>query len=344
MIRIDSISELREVILSSLEQYGKIGLLTHENPDGDGLSTCLALKEIIEARGKQADIVLEEPAIESLDFLGGKERTILINETLSYPLILLVDSQSRNRLGRCASLLDGAEKVIAVDHHLENGEIRSENKRRGIRDVDILYNAPYTVSAGAIIYKTFQKEIDQLPDDKRLYCAAALFVSIINDTNNFTNKNTDAEVLKLSAELAGMGIRPYEVTNRFLYSRPVAYYRFIGQVLSTIKTVADGRVLFFHSTEKMLTENNLNIDATSKITNWVKQPLGVEVVVYFRELKRESYRLSLRSEKLDVNKLAVKYGGGGHRVAAGCEIEGNLEDIEAIILKDIQNLFSDKND
>jgi len=339
MIRIDSISDLREVVLSSIEKYDKIGLLTHENPDGDGLSTCLALKEIIEAMGKQADIVLEEPPIESLGFLEAEKRTILIKGILSYPLILLVDSQSRNRLGSCGSLLDKAELIIAIDHHLENSEIRSENKKNGIRDVDLLYNKPHTVSAGAIIFRTLQKEILQLPEDKRRYCVTAIYVSVINDTNNYTNKNTDAEVFSLAAELARMGILPYEVTAKFLYKRSVSYYRFIGQALSTIRTVADGRVLFFHSTQKMLSDNNLNIDATSKITNWVKKPVGVEVVVYFRELERDRYRLSLRSENLDVNKIAVKYGGGGHRVAAGCEICGKLEYIETVILEDIRNQF-----
>ncbi|MBW6516148.1 MAG: DHH family phosphoesterase [Candidatus Cloacimonetes bacterium] len=324
---ISNVEELRSVLLSVFNKYDSIGLLTHKNPDGDGLSTCLVLQEILKDMDKQVKIILEEEALDSLDFLKAKEKTIIYNEQLAYPLVIIVDCHSRRRLGICAPLLDKAEMIIAIDHHEDNGA----------NDVDYLYNNPYIVSAGAIIYQALKEEIIALSNNIREESAQAIYVTILNDTNNFTNSNTNAKVFELAAELTRLGIKPYEITRIFMLSKPANYYRFIGQALSTIETHIAGKVLFFHSTLKMLDDNGLHSDATSKVTNWVKKPIGVEVVVYFREIGENKYRLSLRSETIDVNLIAHKYNGGGHMNAAGCEITNNLEDIKATILHDIEN-------
>ncbi len=324
-------NELRSVILSAIREYESICLLTHKNPDGDGLSTCLVLREIFSSYQKEVDIVLETKAPDSLDFLAAKERTVIYHEKQSYPLIIIVDCHSRSRLGKCAPLLDKAELVIAVDHHENN-----DNGSPSEREADLIYNDPETVSAGAIIFQAFKKEIDSFPAEKQKEAAAALYVTIINDTNNFTNKNTDSSVFQICAELCRMDIEPDEITKTFLFSKPADYFRFIGQTLATIETAEQGKVLFFHSTGKMLSENNLQADATSKVTSWLKRPQGVEVIVYFREIAADRYRLSLRSETIDVNNIAHKYKGGGHLNAAGCEIRGKLAEIQSSVLLDIK--------
>ena len=323
---IDHLDELRTVIRSAVDRFDKIGLLTHKNPDGDGLSTCLALQNILEAAGKEVSIILEDEGLDSLDFLRVKERTIIYRQELSFPLILIVDCQSRQRLGKCGSLLDKAELIIAVDHHQDNGA----------DDVHYLYNDTRTVSAGAIIYQALKDEFNALPPLMREESATALYVTVINDTNNFTNSNTNEDVFLFCAELSRLGIKPFEITRTFLLEKPASYFRFIGQALATITTHLDGQVLFFHSTIEMLEENHLHSDATSKVTNWVKKPTGVKIVVYFREIGTEKYRLSLRSDVIDVNQIARKYGGGGHRNASGCEVTGSLADVKTIILQDIK--------
>lgn len=329
MENIGSIDELRNVLLTAISKYDKIGLLTHKDPDGDGLSACLVLQELLQAKKKNVSIVLENRAPDNLDLLDAKPRTTQYIETLSFPLILIVDCQDRERLGICSPLVDKAELTIALDHHENNGS----------DEVDYLFNDPDFVSVGAIIYQTFKEEILSLPTSIKEYCATALYVTILNDTNNFVNSNTDAAVFHFAAELTLMGIKPYEITKTFMLTKPPNYFRFIGQTLATIRLYSEGKVLFFHSTLNMLTENDLHTDATSKVTNWVKKPLGVEIVVYFREIGEYRYRLSLRSESIDVNVIAQKYSGGGHKNAAGCEISGTLSEVEQSILKDIEKVL-----
>ena len=330
MENIDSIDELRKVLLTAFDKYDSIGLLTHKDPDGDGLSGCLVLQEILQAKkNKQVSIILESTAPDNLDLLDAKSRTIIYEEALTFPFILIVDCHNRDRLGVCSSLVDKAELTIAIDHHEDNGD----------DEVDYLFNDPGMVSVGAIIYESFKNELHAFPKQSKEYSATALYVTLLNDTNNFVNSNTDAAVFQFAAELTRMGIKPYEITKTFMLTKPAKYFRFIGETLSTIRLFFEGKVLFFHSTLKMLQDNNLHSDATSKVTNWVKKPLGVEIVVYFREIARNRYRLSLRSESIDVNLLAQKYSGGGHINASGCEISGTLSDVQQALLNDIEDVL-----
>jgi phosphoesterase RecJ-like protein len=329
-----NISELRKAIFTALDNYDSICLLTHKNPDGDGLSTCFVLQDIFRNRNKEVPIILETTPPESLSFLNANERTTVFKDDLSFSLIFIIDCHIRSRLGICAPLLDKAELIIAIDHHEENEENGDPKLRQ--READLIYNNPETVSAGAIIYQALKQEILSLPEEVRKEAAKALYVTVINDTNNFLNKNTDPAVFELCAELSRLGIRPYEITKTFLYAKPASYFRFIGETLATITTHEGDKVLFFHSTLQMLADNDLGPDATSKVTDWVKKPQRVEVIVYFREIAAGKYRLSLRSESIDVNQIANKYQGGGHISAAGCEITGTISAIQASILQDIR--------
>lgn len=341
MAVIETIEKLRERLLSVIEQHESIGLVTHKNPDGDGLSACIALQEILKAKKKNPRIILEQEAPDSFALLGARERSEIYNEEMSFSLVLIIDCKNRSRVGRCAPLLDKAELILAIDHHEDNSDFPGSDGSdpspvTADREPDFVYNDPQTVSAGAILYQALKEEIHSLPAKSKVLCATALYITIINDTNNFTNKNTDQAVFEISAGITGLGIKPHKITKAFLYTKPASYFRFIGQTMSTIETLENGRVLFFHSDLKMLHENNLRSDATTKVTDWIKKPEGIEVIIYARELDREKYRLSLRSEYYNVNIIAVKFGGGGHISAAGCEMSGTLADIKTTVLTEVR--------
>jgi phosphoesterase RecJ-like protein len=86
----------------------------------------------------------------------------------------------------------------------------------------------------------------------------------------------------------------------------------------------------------MLQRNGLDLKANNKLTRWVKGTKNTKISICFQEVSRDRYRLSLRSNYVDVNKIATKYGGGGHKKASGCEIKGNLDTIKQSILEDIR--------
>jgi len=325
-MRIKELTIMKQHLNTAINKYDSIGIITHKTPDGDGLGASLAMQELIACRNKKVDVVLEEPIPAIYDFLEGERRTVIFSENLRYDLLIILDCHEKERVGRCEPLIPFSQKVIALDHHIQ-GEMIPDSET---------YLDTNTVSVGAILFKMFEDELDVLPPESAQYIARAIYTTILNDTDNFLNANVDSETFAICSKLMKYNIQPGRITELFLLSKPANEMRFIGEVLSTIQTFDDDNILFIDSTYEMLRRNNLEQEVNNKLTRWVKGTKNVKVTVCFQEVNRNRCRLSLRSNYINVNKIAAKYGGGGHKKASGCEIKGSLDTVKQTILEDIR--------
>ncbi|MCF7858472.1 MAG: hypothetical protein K9N07_03995 [Candidatus Cloacimonetes bacterium] len=182
----------------------------------------------------------------------------------------------------------------------------------------------------------FQNEINQLDTKTANYIAQAVYTTILNDTDNFLNQNVDENTFYICADLMKYNIKPGKITEYFLLNKPANEIRFVGEVLSTIETYDDDQILFMYSTLEMMKRNNVSHEGTSKLTRWVKGTHNVKATVLLNQVVRNRYRISFRSNYINVNKIAVKYGGGGHEKASGCEMKGSLESLVSTLLADIR--------
>ena len=313
-------------MLALCRQPGKIAILTHTNPDGDGLPASLALQTILKRSGFSSDIILEDTSPDFLDFLNAKDKTLLFQEDMEYQIIILLDCHEPERTGKCSILTEKASVLIAVDHH----QPQELNKSW------FYYIKPEDVSAGAILFNTFRSEISRLFPDERRYVTDCLYTTILNDTDGFINSNIDAEVFRICASLVEMGTLPHLIMEKFILSNSPDKLRFVGDALSSIQTFDDSRILFMFTTLDQLTQNNLPQEATSKITKWVKGSIGVHVFIYARELAENSFRISLRSPAVNCNQICGTFGGGGHTAAAGCEINAPFDEMKDLIIAEVR--------
>ncbi|MDP8269231.1 MAG: bifunctional oligoribonuclease/PAP phosphatase NrnA [Candidatus Tenebribacter davisii] len=323
---IKKLSEIKKILFENVNNYSKIALLTHKNPDGDGLPACLALQEILSQQKIKSDIILEEEPSEIYDFLAGFERVKVFSEYMIYDLLIFLDCHEEERIGICEPLIPTAKKIIAIDHHLLNEPIDNADT----------YIDVSAVSAGAIIFNMFKAEIEKFKEGSANYIAKAIYTSIINDTDNFLNQNVDENTFLICSQLMKYKINPGRITELFLLNKPANEIRFVGEVLSTIETYDNDQILFMHADNSMLRRNKISHEGNSKLTSWVKGTQNVKVAVLYHQVVKNRYRLSLRSNYINVNKIAVKYGGGGHEKASGCEMKGSLEELKNTILKDIR--------
>ncbi|MCD4817200.1 MAG: bifunctional oligoribonuclease/PAP phosphatase NrnA [Candidatus Cloacimonetes bacterium] len=322
---ISNLVDLKDIFFSLASKNKTIAIVTHQNPDGDGLPASFALKKILAQRRIYSKVILEEEPPEIYDFLDVKKNCEVLSESMEFELIILVDCHEKKRVGKNSILIEKANGIIAIDHHPAGEVIPCSNT---FIDTKI-------VSAGAIIYRLFAEEIEYFPKDVKNYLGKAFYTTILNDTDNFMNANVDKLTFEICAELMETGITPGNITEKFLLNKSASEMKFIGEVLSTIELHYNGKVMFLNSTLKMLQDNNLSSEATTKLTRWVKGTKGVKVFVYFREIGDNKYRLSLRSNFINVNAIAVKFDGGGHTKASGCEMNGDFAAVKEIILKEI---------
>ncbi|PID29434.1 MAG: hypothetical protein CSB55_01840 [Candidatus Cloacimonadota bacterium] len=303
-----------------------IALLTHKNPDGDGLAAALALKKIFSAFGIKSDIILENECPQRYDFINGSENTLVFNKSMKYEMAILLDCHERSRLGSCSQILENTSEIYTIDHHQER--ILIEHAHNWLNS-----NA---TSAGEIIWNMFEKEIRKIDSEEdKKYIASALYTTILNDTDNFANNNTNGKTFRMCAGLTEIGLNPGDIQKKFICGKTVSEMKLIAKVLSTIDQPSK-EIIYIDSTLEMLNSLGLTQESTAKMAKLLKGTKGVEVIVYFREAAENTYRLSLRSDSVDVNRIAGNYGGGGHTRAAGCEIRGNLLEVKSMIFENIK--------
>lgn len=323
-------AQLRTTVSALCRQPGKIALLTHENPDGDGLAACLAFKHLLSLQGFKADIVLEDEPLSSLEFLKVSSQVKKYDKNMSYNIVFLLDCHEAERTGAAANLANDAAAVLAIDHH----EMQKSQKNW------FYCVKPEIVSAGAIIFEAYENEIKLLPADEKKYIADCIYTTILNDTDGFINNNTDSDVFLTAAKLCSLGTKPAEMMELFVLANSPSKLRFVGQALSSIELFSNNRILFINTNLEQLKLNNLDNSATSKITKWVKGAQGVQVIIYARQIEENSYRISTRSSVIDCNRLCGLFGGGGHKSAAGCRLNGSLSEIKTKILKETDKLLN----
>jgi phosphoesterase RecJ-like protein len=326
MLESTSARQFRDNLLPAIAKATSICLTTHINPDGDGLCACLAVKRILQNLGYKADIVVDDLQLDRYEFMQVYDNVILYSPEQKYDLVIVIDLHDTQRLGDRHHLVQKAQAVCVLDHH----EIEND-----MMDCAFAWVQSSAVCTGWMVFELFKAEISTLSAEDKVYVGTCLYTTLLNDTNNFTNANTDSHAFALAQACCDYGVKTFQIYRKYMISRSPVEMRLIGQVLSTIKYYEQDSILFMHSTLAMLNENNLDTDATSNMTRWVQDLKGVQTICYFREEETNQYRLSLRSKAINVHSIAIKYGGGGHIQASGCNCKGTLAEVEALILAEI---------
>jgi phosphoesterase RecJ-like protein len=318
-------------IIELIKSAQSIVITTHVNPDGDGFCAALALQRILSVWNKDSIILTDDDDLSRYAFLMDQCNVAIFRPDapplLQTDLLFILDCNSYDRLGNRRVLVEPANHTVLLDHHVvEHDPITA----------DYVLIDPAYVSVGAIVFELFRSYIfSQSPEDQ-LYVANCLYTTILNDTNNYANANTNAAVFTFAAELCALGIKPHVLYKEYFLNHSAEEMRYVGETLSTIELHFNRKLLTMYSTLEMLDRNNLNADSIMNITRWVQGVQGLDAIAYIREDAPGKYVLSLRSVKLNVNQIAVSYGGGGHRQASGATVYGTFNEVMSMILRDFR--------
>ena len=321
-----NIKDLAESLFSMAGKAQSIAITTHHESDGDGMVTAFALQHLLLNEGYSSCIVSDNEDLSQYDFLKMPRMICPYTQDMHYDLVIVVDCNSYNHLGQREGFLKAAPKVAVIDHHI----LLHEPIRADLAYVDTAF-----ASVGALFFRAFEQQISRLSLEEKRYIAECVYVTLINDTNNFVNANTDAEVFRLAADLVKLGARPHQLYMDFKENRSVGEMLYVGHTLSTIELLHEGQILFLHSNIDLKQKCSVEPADIEQPTRYVQGVRGLAAIVYFREDKPGLWKLSLRSLNLNVQEIAVKFNGGGHRQAAGCRITGSLSEVKALMLQEL---------
>lgn len=311
-----------------VKRHQRFLLMTHVRPDGDALGSELALAAVLRASGKTARVVIASnlpPRYKFLDPDGTKiERFQLPGDQFrDVDAVIIVDTGTWNQIGDFGTFLKTLTiPRMVIDHH------RTQDDLGGQRLVDTSAEA-----AGRLIYEACQAL--KVPMNKEI--ADNLFLAVSTDTGWFRHSNTTPTTFALMEELTRAGANPNALYDQLYEQNPLGKLRLTGRVLDRIKTSANGQIA---STEVYLTdyaETGSTPPDTEDLINYPRSVEGVEVALLLIEQREGGVKVSFRSRsRVDVDKIAESFGGGGHRLASGANVPGNMSDVRAKVLAAVE--------
>ncbi|HIP98708.1 MAG TPA: bifunctional oligoribonuclease/PAP phosphatase NrnA [Aquifex aeolicus] len=306
---------------------GKILIASHENPDGDTIGSALALYLFLKKIGKEVKVGCRDRVPYFLEFLPASRDYILLPTDEEFDLCIVVDASSAKRLGTEVK----AKRFMRIDHH-KGGDFYCE--------CDLIdFSAPATA---AVVYYLLYNLNGELIDRDIAVC---IYTGLATDTGFFVNSNTTAEALRLASLLVERyGVDPHEVAVNVKERNPVRRLKLLSQVLKTLQLHLGGKVASIFVLKKWLENLGATYEDTEGFVNYARSIDGVEVAIFVIEKPEEGiWKVSLRSKgKADVSVVCEKFGGGGHKYAAGCKLPHNegLEKVLNKLLKEIEKVLS----
>lgn len=305
----------------ALRAGSRVLLACHVNPDGDTMGSALALGLALRRAGKDVTLVSPDEVPLPYRFLPGSDGFLNAVPEGDHDVSVALDCDGLNRLGPAAPGVRRAACVIEVDHH-------TGNDRFG----DIVVVDPTAAATGEIIFALLRLlALPILPD-----VATNLYVALLTDTGSFRFANTTARSLRIAAELVDCGADPFRIADHVYETRSYPATLLLGRALASIGLSQDGRIAWGRLTARDFEEVGATDAETEGIVNHLRAIAGVRVAVLFREVNGK-VRVSLRSrEPVDVAAVARVFGGGGHRVAAGCTLPTPLAQAERRVLDEVR--------
>jgi len=292
-------------------------LTTHMNPDGDGLGSEVALALHLSRLGKDV-VVLNDGAVPpNFDFLARLFPMQPFDETWAREVIeaadvvILLDTAVRPRLGRVAPLLSRDGLIIVIlDHHLGEPKFGT-----------LAIVVPQACAAGELVYDFVRRQ----PGGITKPIAEALYTALVTDTGSFRFSNTDSEAHAMAAHLVAAGASPEPLHAVIYQHRHPGRVRFQGDVWSRLALSEDGRVAWMEVDRATMHKYGVDSTDTEGLVDFPRNIQGVEAVALLSETGNGEVKVSLRSTgRVNVEKVAAGFGGGGHRAAAGATIAGPL--------------------
>lgn len=322
--------------LELLKKSNDILIVSHNRPDGDACGSMAALEIALAATGKKVSCLLLSPLPQWYSFIFPTSPEVLGETVTSQQLndgsffdgdlVILVDVNCRNQLEGFVDYLEQKKQpVLVIDHHVTSD---------ALGDIEIVDTK--AAAAGIVVYDLLTR--DGFPIDRNV--AEALFLAISTDTGWFRFGNTDNRTLAVVARLTECGANPAKLYHEIYENFSVEKFSLMVKMLQSIQIHFDGRYVEQQITQKDFQQTNATASDSENLIDECRRIKTLQAAALFVELADGKVKCSLRSTgSIDVRLIAQKFGGGGHKAAAGVHLPGPLEKAKKMICDEIAKVL-----
>jgi phosphoesterase RecJ-like protein len=308
-----------------IHSHQSVWIAAHQRPDGDALGSLLGLALALEKIGKKVTRLCSDPVPDNYIFLPGAELIKPTPGPENVDLLIAVDCDGLNRTGTLASRLEKIPHIIDIDHHA------TEKAFGEVRLID-----PAAAATGVLICRLIEKL--EIPVDEPI--TTCLYCAIMTDTGRFSFPNTNEEVFVIARSLTAAGVRPARIAGFVYDNRTLSSRRLLGVALSKLQVDSTGRIGWSVLDTEDFRQTGAKEKETEGIIDQIRAVQGLEVCLLLSADGAYSH-VSLRSKgSVDVGLIALQFGGGGHREAAGCRLSLPLNEAVEVILQAVRAVLS----
>ena len=309
-------------LLSEIGTAKSIAVAGHIRPDGDCISSTLAVKAYLKSARPDIKVVVftEDNPPRIFSYLPGyDEMNLTYSPREVYDVFISLDASSLDRLGDALWFFENAKKTICVDHHETN---------TGLADVNEI--KPKASSTCEVLYDVFDKKYINRD------VAECLYTGIVHDSGVFQYSNMGKRSFEVVGELVEYDFDGPKIIRETFYEKSYIQNQILGRALLESILFMDGKCIVSMVDRKMMDFYGILPKHLEGIVNQLKNTKGVEVAIFMYEIRNQCYKVSMRSNGVvNVATVASVYGGGGHERASGVEINGTYHDVINALSKEI---------
>jgi bifunctional oligoribonuclease and PAP phosphatase NrnA len=292
-------------VLKEIRGRRRLVITSHARPDGDGIGSALACAQILQRMDKQAHVVMHDGVPRIYQSLPFADRVIHSASVPPNDAVIILECDSIKR-----TQLNGLENcfLINIDHHATG---------RTFAHVNWIDSS--AMATAELIYR--MARLAGVPLDASI--ATCLYTALMTDTGSFMFEGTNEHTFAIARELVLAGADPAHCARNIYFGHSTAKLRLLGAALANLHR--QGSLAWIWVTQEQMDRFGAREEDCEGLVNYALSIGDVQVAIFFREMPDGRWRVSLRSKgEVNVATVAEHFGGGGHKCASGCSLDGPL--------------------
>jgi len=312
-----------ERILDAIRPCQTFCVVGHIRPDGDCIGSQLGLTLALRNEGKSVVCWNEDDMPQKLSFLDPEHLIQKPKNGQSFDCVIATDCATYERLGRVGGFIKDRKLLVNIDHH-------ASNSRYG----DVNWVSAHAPSTGELIYQFLRQA--RWPISAQI--ADCLFTAVSTDTGSFQYPTTRSTSYHVAGELVKRGANLEKICHEVYQSYPISRVRLLQRVYNRFRLTHENQIAYFWLKQADYSRTGADKADSEGLIDHIRAIEPVVVACVFEEMEPELTRISLRSKttKVDVNKVASQFGGGGHAAAAGARVRGRPLSVQRRVIAAIK--------